>query len=504
MSTIGLHMIVKEESDRIQACLESFMGLVDVFVIAVDSKPESDLTFDIVKKVVGDKGFVYRQVWQDDFSVARNDALDNLLNRYPDIDYVLWADGDDVLALSGPGISPPEEIKKRLDEQRPDTVQAPYVYGMDFVKTGVSPNLKYYRNRLWRNIKGSPKFRYWKGPIHECDVQNYSSGRPDITWDDFVIIHLKGEARPQNSERNMRVLEAAHVKEPDDARTMYYLGREYKDNGHYEKSIAMLIKYLHKSSFPEEKYDAMLLIARMYQSLGNVDSALEWATKALNFKPEVAFAATLIGDLYLSSKRDPSLARPWYAYAAYAPHGKVLFDDLPARTYIPHKWLAFCCSQIGDMERAYYHHKISKSLAPLDKDIRFNDIWFNDNSTIEYPSIFQPIVNYMDTKGNFGEIENSVAEKFKVLSVFDQIDYSALQGASPFEILYLDATPNSQFFKEFNSLLGHLKLPALIVVKEMNQKNLSSQFASLLREVPGLKLIRNYRTTTGNALFVIE
>jgi tetratricopeptide (TPR) repeat protein len=501
---IGMHIIVKEESDRIQGCLESFMRLVDVFVIAVDSKPESDSTFEIAQKVIGDRGFVYRQVWQDDFSIARNDALENLLTRYPDIDYVFWADGDDILALSGPGVTSPEEIKKRLGEQLPDSVQGPYVYGMDFVKEGVSPNLKYYRNRFWRHIKGSPKFRYWKGPIHECDVMNFSTGRGDVVWEDFVIIHLKGEARPQNSERNLRVLEAAHVKDPTDARTMYYLGREYKDSRQYEKSIAMLIKYLHKSNFPEEKYDAMLLIARMYQSLGNLESALEWAKKALDFKPEIAFAPTLIGDIYLSSKQSPDLARPWYAYAAYAPHGNVLFDDLPARTYIPHKWLAFCSSQVGDMDRAYYHHKISKSMAPLDGDVRFNDIWFNDNSSRDYPPVFQSVVDLADSDSGFESLEQLIKSTLKVSFVTDQVNLALMQSMAPYDVLLMDLSPNSPVLRDFGTVTSYLSKPGLLVIKEMTQKNLSSEFATLLRGTANLKLIRNYRATTGNALFVLE
>lgn len=262
----------------------------------------------------------------------------------------------------------------------------------------------------------------------------------------------------------------------------------------------MLIKYLHKSAFPEEKYDAMILIARMYQVLGNADSAEEWAKKALDFKPEIAFAATVLGDLYLSVKRDPALARSWYAHAAYAPHGNVLFDDLPARTYIPHKWLAFCSSQMGDMEKAYYHHKISKQMAPLDSDIRFNDIWFNDNSE-SGPPVFQQIVSDLDAGLDF-EKEIMRYPEFKVFFVSDT-NFMQIQDTD-FDIFILDLGPTSPVFGQFSLLVEKLKVPSLIIVKEMNQRNLSGNFAALLRDTSNLKMLRNYRDVGGNALFVIE
>lgn len=87
MVTISLCMIVKNEEEILARCLDSLEGLYDEAII-VDTG-STDKTKEIALKYT-DK--VYDFEWVDDFSAARNFAMDKAT-----CDYVYMADADEVL-----------------------------------------------------------------------------------------------------------------------------------------------------------------------------------------------------------------------------------------------------------------------------------------------------------------------------------------------------------------------------------------------------------------------
>ncbi len=84
---INLVMIVKNEERSLERCLRTVDNLVDE-VILVDTG-STDKTMEIAKEM-GAK--VYTFAWVDDFSAARNFALDQ-----SDADWNLVLDGDEYL-----------------------------------------------------------------------------------------------------------------------------------------------------------------------------------------------------------------------------------------------------------------------------------------------------------------------------------------------------------------------------------------------------------------------
>jgi hypothetical protein len=91
---IGLSMIVKNESQAIQSCLESVRSIIDYWAI-VDTG-STDGTQDIIRTYLADiPGELHESPWVD-FAHKRNEALD--LAR-PHCDYVFSIDADDVLEL---------------------------------------------------------------------------------------------------------------------------------------------------------------------------------------------------------------------------------------------------------------------------------------------------------------------------------------------------------------------------------------------------------------------
>ena len=82
MATISLCMIVRNEEDVLERCLESVQGLVDEIII-VDTGSK-DRTKEIAKKFTD---AVYDFVWVDDFAEARNFSFSHAACYY-----CLWLD----------------------------------------------------------------------------------------------------------------------------------------------------------------------------------------------------------------------------------------------------------------------------------------------------------------------------------------------------------------------------------------------------------------------------
>ena len=118
MASVSLCMIVKNEEDVLERCLESAAGLADEIII-VDTG-SIDRTQEIAARFT-DRIFDFP--WQDDFSAARNESF-----SHASMDYCLWLDADDLLLEEDQTAC--LALKETLD---PDVsvVMAPYRTGFD-------------------------------------------------------------------------------------------------------------------------------------------------------------------------------------------------------------------------------------------------------------------------------------------------------------------------------------------------------------------------------------
>jgi glycosyltransferase involved in cell wall biosynthesis len=87
MPTLSLCMIVKNEAENLPRCLASVAGLVDEMIVL--DTGSTDGTVDLARSLGAQ---VEHFVWCDDFSQARNVALE-----YVTGDWVLVLDADEVL-----------------------------------------------------------------------------------------------------------------------------------------------------------------------------------------------------------------------------------------------------------------------------------------------------------------------------------------------------------------------------------------------------------------------
>jgi len=86
--TIALTMIIRNEESNLSRCLESIKNVVDEIII-VDTG-STDTSIDIANKY---KAKISNYEWADDFSAARNKALEQVQS-----DWVLHLDADECLS----------------------------------------------------------------------------------------------------------------------------------------------------------------------------------------------------------------------------------------------------------------------------------------------------------------------------------------------------------------------------------------------------------------------
>ena len=138
-------MIVKNESHVLTRLLTSIASIIDYWVIA--DTGSTDGTQDLIKTFFAEKGIPGELIqidWKDDFSYARNVALDAIESK---VDYGIWIDADEEMILE-PGFSKREALSGDWD-----CISVKTVYG----------KVNYTRKNIWktgRNFK-------WSGPIHE-------------------------------------------------------------------------------------------------------------------------------------------------------------------------------------------------------------------------------------------------------------------------------------------------------------------------------------------------
>lgn len=249
---VDVLMIVKNEEEGIKTTLESLVNFKGRILIY--DTGSSDDTIAIAQKlnsnvIVGHGNFV-------NFSQARNDAQTWALSQ--GAQWVLWLDANDTIKGSVP------EIDGKIDGW---TVQQEWNCG------GENPT-KFYNRRLFKLGEGVQ----WFSPVHEW-VKFPDSYVTDKLDPEILTIAQDRTKNSQSSvarwKRDAEML-LAHAKEnPTDSRTLFYLGRAYKDIHNYEEAKYWLNKRLELLDFPEERYWAKLFLAEIENIQSNWEKALD-------------------------------------------------------------------------------------------------------------------------------------------------------------------------------------------------------------------------------------
>jgi len=252
MKTIGLCLIVKNESHVISRCLDSVKRLVD-YVLVVDTGSD-DNTIDVINEWISSNNFdgkVLSEPWQN-FAYNRTFALSKL-REIEWIDYALMIDADETLHFDDNFDT--VEFKSKMETD---------VYN---VVTNLWGN-KYHRPQISTNKKVCE----YVGVVHEfLSLQDFSVG------DAFGF-----ENRPvQDSARNkggnkflkdIELLEDGISKEADGSwlksRYTFYLAQSYKDSGNPTKALENYLKRSEMGFWQEEVYVSFYQSGNLMRDLG--------------------------------------------------------------------------------------------------------------------------------------------------------------------------------------------------------------------------------------------
>lgn len=351
--TLGLSMIVKNESEVLSRVLDGIKDVVDEIVI-VDTG-STDSTVEIARRYT-DK--VYTFDWINDFSAARNFALSKVTT-----DYWIWLDADDIVPTDTAAA-----IKRLMNKKTlvADIVMMPYVAAMD--EDG-KPTFSYYRERILRN---TPRNR-WQGAVHEAVELN-----GNVATLNKPIIHAKPTGRI-NGTRNLDIYEgliaSGRMLTP---RERYYYARELFYNGRIDDAARELGMFIgDDGGFAANKADACLMLSDCYSILGDKQSAMQAALYRLAFTTPDGEGCCKVGSLFFEHGDYKSAAK-WYDIALHSkPDMKSgAFVQTDYYGIIPLVWLTVCYDRLGEIKKAYSYHRRAKKLRPTDKSVIANDAYF--------------------------------------------------------------------------------------------------------------------------------
>ena len=232
-------MIVKNEEKNIEHALSWAKGIV--FEQIVVDTGSTDRTVEIAERM-GAKVFHFK--WIDDFSAAKNYALDQASG-----DWIAFLDADEyVNAEHARLIIPLIENIVNLHGGKAVALTSKWAHVND---EGDIIQI----DRQERIFINHPGVRYER-PIHE--TLKIPDGTFPVIENDILIIHTgyahSAYAHTGKLERNIALLKKALEADPEDIKSRYYLANDLDISGNIEEAIPLYHEVLNKTAREKSAY----------------------------------------------------------------------------------------------------------------------------------------------------------------------------------------------------------------------------------------------------------
>lgn len=347
-------MIVKNEEEVLDGCLESIKDICDEIII-VDTG-STDQTKRIARNYT-DK--IYDFQWIDDFSAARNYAFSKATK-----DYILWLDADDILYEEDQAKL--KHLKRTLNNSV-DSVSMLYILNFDQYD---NPSFYFRRNRL---VKRANQFK-WKGAVHE-----YLEVGGTIIEADIAVVHRKKDKKVNvpPSNRNIRIYEKRLKNgEKFTPRDLYYYANELMDHKQFKRALEYYEKFISgEKGWYEDKIHACLRAASIYRMDKNQEKELDHLLKTFRYDTPRAETCCKLGDLFME-KKQVKQSIYWYERALEENITQQGFQHAAYSTWYPHLSLCAAYWKAGNKEKSFEHHQIVKRMRPNDPKILYNENFF--------------------------------------------------------------------------------------------------------------------------------
>ncbi|GAB3285589.1 glycosyltransferase [Parahaliea aestuarii] len=240
-------MIVRDESAVIERCLASVRAHIDYWVI-VDTGSLDDTPALVEHALDGIPGELHHTPWRD-FSYNRNDAMQRASGK---ADYLLFIDADEQLEVDDGAMLAP-----RIQE----------AYSLETCFGA----LRYDRLAL---VSTALPWQ-WAGVLHEYLDAGRTVSQPRLPGVRILVTADGARSRdPNKFEKDVKVLQQALEREPDNARYVFYLAQSYRDAGHREEARHYYLQRAGMGGWEEEVWYALFQVALLHQQLEEIQATV--------------------------------------------------------------------------------------------------------------------------------------------------------------------------------------------------------------------------------------
>ena len=346
-------MIVRNEEKSLPVCLESVREAMDEIII-VDTG-STDATREVALRFTDS---VYDFPWQDDFSLARNEAFSHATKPF-----MMWLDADDVMTPEA--VQALVALKKTLLPSV-NAVMMPYHCG---IREDGTPSLVFERERIVRRDAG---LRF-SGFVHEA-ITLWGN----VIHADIPVLHTGGGEKKhprRNLELYERQMKSGYAMKPRD---WYYYARELMDCGETERAAQTFSAFLAMDGWLPNRIDAHLQRGHCMRRLNRMMEARVEYLAAMAYGLPGAEALCAMGSTMLDGG-DPRAAAFWYRAAMEvepdASGGAFISPD--AHTYIPAMQLCVCYDRMGRKKEAMEMNELALVYRPGDAAAMRNRDYFS-------------------------------------------------------------------------------------------------------------------------------
>jgi len=299
-------MIVKNESKNIARLLKSVVPFIDHYVICDTGSTDGTISAieNFVKEVPNITGHIIYEPFQN-FGHTRTYSFQRAKEYFPEVDFFMFLDADMVFhsPLS------PLDFKKSIEDLSGDIYML--FQGNEHFSTKNA--------RLCRGGHIASQCRYI-GVTHEYLNYPYNSRlvtvQPTVG---FIYDIGDGGSKSDKFQRDIRLLEEDLFRNPDNGRTLFYLGNSYKDSGQDEKAIEIYRRKIQLGETTgrewfEEIWHSYYNIGCCYRHLKRTQDAIQAWLQAFTHHPKrIENIYEIVKEYRLQGK--PALAYEFYLWA---------------------------------------------------------------------------------------------------------------------------------------------------------------------------------------------
>ena len=221
----------------------------------------------------------------------------------------------------------------------------------------------------------------WAHPVHE--VLEYTGTAP-LRVRDAPGVQLEHHPDEEKSRAQyLPLLELAVRESPDDARDLYYLGREYLFHRRWQDAERVLLRHLAApdATWREERSAAMRGLSRAVLEQGRTEEATGWLLRAAAEAPHLR--EPWVESAQLALRENVWSGALYFAETALAirERSRSYVNSADAWGALPYDLAALGAYYLGLYDRALSYGRAACALSPQDARLRENLRFYEEKAT---------------------------------------------------------------------------------------------------------------------------